>query len=366
MPATSFRGKSEGLKGETAAEEGAPSTTTPAAAAAAAAAAVAVAAAASASSRRGSDRDADACEWCGDTPAAAAAAAAAASTMRRRRFRRTAADRASSEEGRHLSTPFSRVLRLLRIAGDPYEIEDDEKAAADNLAESFRHQSAADALLSWWGGGGVHAEAQGEGDEGKGKGRGLRDKLLALFQAKRLPLALLMFGAPAALSVLLLCFTIPMKASDAPRFKAPVPYSMLVHADVFLRLLLASIKCVYVTWVFGAGQQVQRVGLLPLLLLGCCLLAVAAIPLSRALVPAEQTDACIASLLLLALLFAALAALVVSFTTATAAAAAAALRWRGRERDRDEEEREKEEKQDPSAAYVFASLKEQSLLDLHW
>ncbi|KAL8274768.1 hypothetical protein Esti_001317 [Eimeria stiedai] len=305
MPATS-----RGLKGG-AAEEGVgcsgrtPSTMP--------AAAIAAAIAASASSRRGSDRDADASEWCADSRDTAAAAAAL--TLRRRRFRRTAADRASSEEGGRHSAPFSRVLRLLRIKGDPYEIDEDEKAAPENTWDSFRHHSVADALLTWWGGG-ENAEAQREGASRRGRGRGFKAGLLALLHARKLPLALLMFGAPAALSVLLVCFTLPMKLSKTPRFKAPVHYSMLVHADVLLRLLLASIKCVYVSWIFGAGQQVQRVGLLPLLLLSCCLFAVAAIPVGRALVSAENTDICIASLLLLALLFAALAAVAVVFTTA--------------------------------------------------
>ncbi|KAL8441476.1 hypothetical protein Emag_007135 [Eimeria magna] len=313
VPATSAKEKTEGLKGEASAEEGgACSGRTPSTTPAAAVAAVA----ASASSRRGSDRDADACEWCGDTRETAAAAAGL--TVRRRRLRKSgAADRASSEEGRHLSTPFSRVLRLLRITGDPYEVEDDEKALPENMSESLRHHSAADALLSWWGGEGASAETQGDDGEGKSKGRGFRAGLLALFQARRLPLAVLMFGGPAALSVLLLSFTLPMSVSETPRFKAPVHYSMLVHADVFLRLLLASIKCIYVTWIFGSGQQIKRVGLLPLLLLSCCLLPAAAIPLSRALLPADRTDMGIASLLLLSLLFAALAAVAVVFSTAS-------------------------------------------------
>ncbi|KAL8426917.1 hypothetical protein Efla_006001 [Eimeria flavescens] len=276
------------------------------------------AAAAAAAAAAGSERATESCPCCGKL------GRNERSCLLRFRFLRSLkggggplSAAASEEETRPAATPFSKVLRLLRITGDSYEVEEDAKAAGPELLRHFKSAgNDANPLLVWWGGPeeeknrgvsspSLPASACG-GEEMPGGG-----PLARCVKPSKLLCALLMFAPPAAISLLLLCFVRPMQLTQTEeQFTAPFEFRLLVHADLFVRLMLGSAKCVYASWVFGFQQQMQRVGLPPLLLLFGGLLSVAAIPLFRVAGSA-------ASLLLLALLFVLAAAAVVIFKTAS-------------------------------------------------
>lgn len=224
--------------------------------------------------------------------------------MRRRRSRR-ADEPAPSTFGEEARTaPFSRALK--RFPGDSCEEEDDEKAVevTEALLDT-KPDAAAEALLSWWGG------PESEGHERVGQ----RGEDSSGLRVNKLLLSAIVFGPPAALSALLVSYSLPMDTADDPRFSAPVHYNLLVHADVFLRLLLGGIKCVHIAWLFGIREQAERVGLLPLVVLGCGVVAAMSVPLFRKIF-SFNVSVSVFLLIVLPVTFAGLTLLIVMVQTA--------------------------------------------------
>lgn len=201
-----------------------------------------------------------------------AANTALAQDLRRRRSRLLdefdPASSSTAEDGR--SNRF--IRHSSRNPGNRYEAELHEKAmVAPEKCIDTKPEVIGVPPLSWLSGG----EPEGtENARHKGEfGAGLRmSKLLLCF---------IVFSPPAALSAFFVWSSVPMGGADDTRFRAPLEYKMVMNTDVFLRLLLGGIKCFHVAWLFGSKQQAQRVGLLPLLVLGSGVVGGICVPLLK-------------------------------------------------------------------------------------
>lgn len=193
------------------------------------------------------------------TKPTAAAGIALSQGLRRRRSRFLdefdPASGISAEDGRG-----GRFTRLLsRRPGNRCEAELNEKALiVPETCTDTKPEVIGVPPLFWWGGG------EPEGPENARD----RKEFRAGLRMSKLLLCLIVYGPPAALSAFFVWSSLPVGGADDTRFRASLDYTIVVHTEVFLRLLLGGIKCLHVAWLFGSKQQAERVGLLPLLVLG--------------------------------------------------------------------------------------------------
>ncbi|CDJ42857.1 hypothetical protein, conserved [Eimeria tenella] len=191
----------------------------------------------------------------------------------------------------------NRLLR--RSAGDTYEDVDPQDMF------DAKQEAMTNAPLSWWGGPDAEdPEKHRRGEAGK-KG----------YRLKKFLLACIVYGPPATVSALLVCCSLPADTAENPRFTAPLHFHMMRHTDMFLRLLLGSVTCIHLAWLFGFREQAQRVGILPLLVLGLSSVSMMLVPLVRVLFSVDLSVSLV-MLLWLPWAFIGLTVLIVSVQTA--------------------------------------------------